>query len=207
MANPLDCFEDPLTPALSRPHLRLAGGHAGVSACLGKLNGGERKSAAAVEKPSLLPLERKMRGASKQSSGSNISPIARGASGRDPRARAPPWPLQLAPRGCLRKDRAGLWFEYRSHGLGCRWCGGGSGSKRLVLQRNAQRSAGRSRCRPKSRPRDWRGRTAGRQPQCAFRRHYPRPKKRRRRKPAPISTPFTAFMLINAAAMSWSSLP
>ena len=26
-------------------------------------------------------------------------------------------------------------------------------------------------------------------------------------KPAPISTPFTALMLISAAAMSWSSLP
>ncbi len=131
---------------------------------------------------SLLPWGKdRMRGASKQSSGSGSAHL-----------RAMPQKVirehernhRFPNRHCAdayARIVPGPWSGYRSHGPARPRCGGGSGSKRLVLQRNARRSAGPSRCRPGFRRRGWRGNAACHRARCAFRRHFPRPKKRRTR--------------------------
>ena len=141
--------------------------------------------------------------------GRRLSPCrsGRGGGGSGRRARWPSSPRRSARRGCRRKDRGAPWSRPRSRCPRRRRCGAASRSTTSASPRSGRRWAGRSRCRRECRRHCWSETQARRRGRCASRRHSPRPTATAAAKPAPISTPFTALMLISPLAMSWSSLP
>ncbi len=108
-------------------------------------------------------------------------------------------------RGCRRKDRGGPWSPAEPPLRRCSRCRAASGSTRWASPQSGTPPAGRWRCRQGSPPP---GSTGSERPSgpISISSALALPVRAAAAMPSPISTPFTALMLIIAAARSWSSL-